>query len=668
MGSVLIAGVVMIRTSSPGEKVGQGTSAYRPDIDGLRAIAVLSVVLHHARVPAFSGGYVGVDIFFVISGYLISRIIFSELDQGVFKFARFYERRARRILPALFVVLLVTFIFGAIFYLPSSFAGLSASIVSTLAFVSNIYFWRSTNDYFAATPQETPLLHTWSLGVEEQFYLVMPVVALVATLWFARHRGSAIFLLSAASLAFAVYAVDRMPAFAFYMLPSRLWELGLGSLAALRMGRGVQLPGLAVLAISIAAASAMIAPIFLYTPETPFPGLAALPVCLGTLGLIIVGENRQTVIHKLIANPVSVKVGLASYSIYLWHWPLLCGATFLTAAYNHATLAYELIAAGISIIAGFLSLQFIERPFRERSRVASRTVWIGTIVTSAIFVISAAGVMALSGIPDRFRPSLQALLVTAQLGDLPDCEVPEGTVYNRCRLGVAGQTPSFALVGDSHAMAAAWGVGRAAADENLAGYVFHAGGCPPLLPVETDTTCGRQREFVFRSLLEDKSISVVLLAGLWSLYYNRDEKNYLGNPRPIVGFTEDHFAELYRKTVRTLVAAGKRVVVLEDVPTLPFYLPNALILRDRLGQTVPLGPTLEEYRAMNKRPNAMLRSGKNLGAEVLPTGEFLCSPVCPTSDGRALFYADTNHVSRMGSEILLTEYLRRNVFAREVAH
>lgn len=642
--------------------MGQGSSAYRPDIDGLRAIAVLSVVLHHARVPGFSGGYVGVDIFFVISGYLISRIIFSELDRGVFTFAGFYERRARRILPALMVVLLASLAFGAIFYLPSSFSGLSTSVVATLAFISNVYFWRTSNDYFAATPQETPLLHTWSLGVEEQFYLVMPVVALVATIWFARHRGNAIFALSAASLAFAVYAVEKMPSFAFYMLPARLWELGMGSMAALRMGRGIALPGQASLAISVIGAAAMLAPIFLYTPETPFPGLAALPACLGALALIVIGESNQTLVHRLIANPMSVQIGLASYSIYLWHWPMLCAATFLTLAHEHATLANSLLAVGIAIATGFLSLHFVEKPFRDRQKMRSRTMWIGAGMASTAIATLAVAVISLSGIPSRFSPDLQKLLSTASIQELPNCEVVQGSVYHRCPIGAVGQAPSFVLIGDSHARTAAWGVGRAGANANVAGYVFHAGGCPPMLPAETRTECGQHRSVVFRSVLADKSIHLVILTGYWSLYFNPDERNYLGNSSRIDGFTTESFKQLYLETIQELVAAGKRVVVLEDISTLPFDLPIATLFRDHLGRAMPQAPTLFEYREYNHSPNAMLRLAAPLGAQVLSVGEFLCSPVCPTSDGKVLFYSDTNHLSRPGSEALLTDYFGREVF------
>ncbi|MDB4538084.1 acyltransferase, partial [Akkermansiaceae bacterium] len=302
---------------------------YRPDIDGLRAVSVLGVVLFHAGAPV-TGGFAGVDVFFVISGYLITGILIREMGENRFSIVRFWERRIRRILPVLFCVTLVTLIAGALLMLPFGFQVVGQSSVAVFLMASNIQFYRTTG-YFDPSAEENPLLHTWSLSVEEQFYLVLPLLLLlVFRLRMQRNLGPMIWLVIAGSLGISVFWLARDSAMSFYLLPSRAWELAVGSLLAARMpseaGKGVKFWG------GWAGLALIVATFFVYTPETPFPGFAAMVPVAGAALVIWAGVgsgHRHGVGRWLSCRPL-VAVGLASYSFYLWHWPFFAFHRYIT--------------------------------------------------------------------------------------------------------------------------------------------------------------------------------------------------------------------------------------------------------------------------------------------------------------------------------------------------
>ncbi len=287
-------------------------SRYRPDIDGLRALAILPVLLFHYRVPGFWGGFVGVDVFFVISGYLIAGLITGEMRDGRFSILEFYERRVRRIFPALFLVLLASTVAAAFLLFPSDFSRYAKSLFATAFFASNIEFWRELG-YFDISAEMKPLLHLWSIAVEEQFYVLFPAILLLVS---GRSKARALVTVSlilVASLAFSIYAVKAGPAFAFYMLPSRAWELMLGAVVAIGAFPSVSRPyreALAGVGVAMIAAS-----VFLYTKATPFPGAAALLPCVGTALVIYAGQAATSVNAALSTRPL-VFVGLISYSLF----------------------------------------------------------------------------------------------------------------------------------------------------------------------------------------------------------------------------------------------------------------------------------------------------------------------------------------------------------------
>jgi peptidoglycan/LPS O-acetylase OafA/YrhL len=356
---------------------------YRPEIDGLRAIAVLSVIFFHAGLDAIPGGYLGVDIFFVISGYLITSIISTEMEDGRFTFAAFYERRARRILPALIVVLLACIPFVLISMLPREVTEFSKSVIAVCAFVSNVFFWAQSG-YFDRAAELKPLLHTWSLGVEEQFYLLFPVV-LMGALRFGRKRaGVLVAMIAVASIAYAQWGPQTKET-TFYLMPSRLWELLVGALLALWPAPKLrdQLPNGALDVLAIIGVG-LIGYGLLRHSDVRYPDLRALPAVLGAV-LVIAFAVARTTAGKLLGSRIPVAIGLISYSAYLWHQPVLVFARLNGFGRPNVGVAFSLTA--LSLVLAALSYRFVEQPARDRKRVRR----------PVLVVLSLLGVSCLAG-------------------------------------------------------------------------------------------------------------------------------------------------------------------------------------------------------------------------------------------------------------------------------
>ncbi|WP_181704104.1 acyltransferase family protein [Chthonobacter albigriseus] len=372
---------------------------HRTEIDGLRAIAVLPVILNHAKFSLFSGGYVGVDVFFVISGFLISSIIVEEVDARRFSIINFYERRARRIIPALAVVITASFAAAILTLLPDDLENFAQSVVATMAFANNVLL-TLTSGYWELASDFKPLLHTWSLGVEEQFYLLYPLVALTI-LRFARRLFPVVLVVGIlASLALSIVQTPTRPNAAFYLLHTRAWELLLGALAAYyapRLTHGItherantlSLIGLALLAGSIVG----------FTEELAYPSHWPLLPCVGA-ALILVFAFPSTMAGRILSLKVLVGVGLISYSAYLWHQPLFAFARVMSVQEPSAALMGLLSLATLGL--AYLSWRFVEQPFRDR-RFIPRWPMFGVVAAASIALMAAGfGVFRMSGLPERF--------------------------------------------------------------------------------------------------------------------------------------------------------------------------------------------------------------------------------------------------------------------------
>jgi peptidoglycan/LPS O-acetylase OafA/YrhL len=495
---------------------------YRPDIDGLRAVSVSAIVLYHAGFSAFSGGFVGVDIFFVISGYLIISALISDLNQSKFSFLDFYERRIRRILPALFVMVAACCIAAFIILLPTDLKDFGQSVMATSLFVTNILFWKQAG-YFDRPGESKPLLHTWSLSVEEQFYIVIPIVLVIIARLANRRFERFLPVILVVSFALSVWAVATRPNAAFYLAPFRAWEFLAGSLAAanslppLRSARFSNLLGIMGVVLLIGS-------IFGLSKETPFPGIAALPPCAGALLLIYSGASANTYSARMLSFRPVVFIGLISYSLYLWHWPIIVFFKYLY-GYRLSTVHSVLLVIA-SVAAATLSWRFVEIPFRKRS---------GSVPRLAVFGVPAGvGLCALligalffgsSGFADRLPGDVRAIL---SVDDYPISEpFREAVCFLNTRadridffdaatcLKGDDHKPNVILVGDSHAAHFWKALSIVFADKNISQVT--ASGCHPLIDSRGAARCTQLMHLFFDSILVKNHPDAVVLSAEWDI-------------------------------------------------------------------------------------------------------------------------------------------------------
>lgn len=489
---------------------------YRPDIDGLRTLAVLPVVLNHVGVPGFWGGYVGVDIFFVISGYLITGILARDLAIGKHSLTEFYRRRILRIFPALFVMFAVVTMIAAFVMLPAELVRYAKSLGATTLFGSNILFYAETG-YFAPAARLKPLLHTWSLAVEEQFYILWPLMLAAIGTQPARQKAM-VLTVSVLSFVAAVWLVRTDPSVAFYMLPSRAWELSIGAMIALGarpirhrwVNEALGAFGLLLVLYAIKT----------YTESTPFPGAAALLPCAGAALMILTGSAR-TMVARLLALPPVVFIGRISFSLYLWHWPVIVFAEM--AMFLPRTPMVMTIEIVISVLLATLSWRFVERPFRTGVSGWRTSVVIGSGLAVMLASMAIVAGLALSGgLAARFTPAQRAIADVAELdGDRlyrgGSCfQVGEGEHYDpaRCLVPAGDARPVVLLAGDSHA-AHLW-PGLSNRRDRFDILQATRTGCRPLLyPADRTGPC----ETFFRTLLTTwlpkHRVDRLLLAGRW---------------------------------------------------------------------------------------------------------------------------------------------------------
>lgn len=496
---------------------------YRPDIDGLRAIAVLAVVLHHLSAPLLPGGYVGVDVFFVISGYLITSIISREMAEGRFSFASFYERRARRIFPALFAMLAATLVASYTLLLPSDMMSTLRAALGTVFFGSNIVFWREMKEgYFAATDLAlNPLLHTWSLSVEEQFYVFFPVLLLLCYR-FTRQQVVPVLLFSAmVSLVGAALLVSSKSVAVFFLSPFRAWELLAGSLLALHTVPPLRSRMLREL-IAAAGLLAIVVACFVYDGGTTFPGLAALAPVLGTAALIHAGASGPSLAARLLQLPPMVWVGLISYSLYLWHWPLIVLTRYAT-GFEPITPHIPMLFVA-SLVLAYLSYRFIEQPFRRSAVVNRRTVFVSSAASAVLAALVASAGLLKGGFESRFSPEVIEL-DKARAPQIPFSQCRGGQSGNWCVLGRPDLTPKILLWGDSHMQAWAPAFDQILRDRSEAAVFIFMPRCPPMLDLHRHSArpdCPKHNLFVRDYLLAHPEISTVVMAGFWSQYFRSE--------------------------------------------------------------------------------------------------------------------------------------------------
>lgn len=632
---------------------------YRREVDGLRALAVIPVILFHAGFATFSGGFVGVDVFFVISGYLITTILIAELERGEFSVVAFYERRARRILPALFLVMAASLPLAWLLLAPSDLTDFWQSLVAVSLFSSNVLFWLESG-YFDTEAELKPLLHTWSLAVEEQFYILFPLLLMLA--WpIGRRRIVAIILLVVTfSLALAQWGSARQPAASFFLLPTRAWELGLGALVAFLLARTrlflASSPANDVLAM--AGLLLILVAAFAFDERTPFPGLYALLPTVGT-ALVLLFAGPRTLAGRVLGSRVLVAVGLVSYSAYLWHQPMFAFA-------RHASLGepaeWQLLGlAALSLALAYVSWRFVEQPFRQKGTLSRRQVFAFAVVGSSLFICIGMTAYLTGGFETaRMNAAQRSVLSTAASSPRrKDCHTG-GAGYRKpsdsCEYHFAPAT--WAVFGDSHAVELAYAFAEELKESGAGVRQLSFSGCAPTFGRESaDRPCSAWTREAIDYILGDPNISnVVVTYRVNGHLFGSHEGIY---PRLPAGGTDSDRELVWKSYVdmlQRLVDGGKHVALVLQAPELAKPVESLVLKSPRPRNVAGMGRDWWNLRSRFVRER--LHQIPRQVFVIDPTDLFCDKDTClAVRDGVSLYF-DDDHMSVRGARVVAAEVVK----------
>ena len=637
---------------------------YRADIDGLRAIAVLAVVLFHLKLEVFSGGYVGVDVFFVISGFLITSIIRREIELGEFSFAGFYERRFRRILPAMFAMVIVVLLTSALLFDPAKFQSVGESAASTLLFGANIYFEHAVG-YFDSHAETKPLLHMWSLGVEEQFYIFLPLILL---LLHKRYKSVTIpkvlVLLILSSFVAAAWNIDKKPTETFYLLHFRAWELLCGSLLA--YVTPYQGSKLKASLISLLGLGLVLFSVFGFDVDTLFPGPSAFIPVFGA-SLIIWAGGRGNLISKLLSIKPFVWFGLISYSLYLWHWPVIVFFEHISLAGFETNNVWMMFMC--SVLLAYASWKFIETPVRKRTNeVSADRVVGGGLAASLVFILLSCVVIYNDGFPHRqYGGDLTEFYQGKDTWDhwhacervAKDMDATE----ELCSLGSESATVSVVVWGDSHAISLAPAIDQTLKDSGQKGVFITRNGCPPLLNTSRvkKPACSRFNARVSEYINNHPTLGSVILVSRWSAFATGRLSEGQEQVITLVDLDKtsgkqnnlDVFEAGFARTIDSLAERKLNVLVVEQVPETQYDVPTISYLLEvfqGMGSDRFL-PQLSNYELRHRdvaKVFSEYRTHKNVS--FFDPAAHLCNGnACDIVKNGKPLYIDDNHLSVDGA-------------------
>jgi peptidoglycan/LPS O-acetylase OafA/YrhL len=600
---------------------------YRPDIQGLRAVAVLAVLLFHLEVGGFTGGFVGVDVFYVISGYLIGGIVLREHEAGRFSFAGFYARRVRRLVPALLVVLAASTLAASALLLPAEMADYGKTLLAALVFAANIFFHREQFEY--SESGEVPLLHLWTLGVEWQFYLLLPVLML-ALLRFGR-AGLWLGLVGAAGLSAACSLA--FPDASFYLLPARIWEFLAGVLAAITLVPGLQWRLLRE-ALALGGVGLIVAASVMLDTADPFPGWRALIPCAGAAVIILAGQAGPSLAGRVLSSAPFTYLGRISYSLYLWHWPVI---VFLLLGLPAARLDWRLqLGAGvISVVLAALTERFVEEPARRRDWPFAR---LALVSGAAALVLGLAGwtMIASGGWPGRYDARTRAL---AGALDYPiDKVFRTGTCFIHHRTQQLDEgacvppddgRPQVLVLGDSHAAMLVPGLQGAFPGSAISQVTV--AGCRPVTGAQAERYffCHRMIEDAYQRRIAGGRYDLVVLAGYW----------------------EEGDLPALERSLGVLAQRGQPVLLVGPFPAFEKFVPRLLAIGSARGDDRLADAFLKPDRAsLDRRMRAL--AGR-AGAQYFSPLQTLCDPQCRyLGAGGYPLIIDDAHLTAEGSRLV----------------
>lgn len=664
---------------------------YRREIDGLRSVAVIPVVLFHAGFQQFSGGFVGVDIFFVISGYLITSIIISERTKGSFSLLKFYERRARRILPVLFFVLLCCLPFAWAWMLPGQMESFGHSIIAVCLFASNFFFWSQSGGYFAAASEEQPLLHTWSLAVEEQYYMLFPLFVMAIWRFGRRTMIAAIAVMALVSLLLAQYGSVNFATANFYLPSARAWELLAGSLCAFLLMGGksyrsniLSLAGLAIIVFSI----------FGYDQTTPFPSVYALVPVLGTVLIILFGA-QGTLTARLLSTRPMVAIGLISYSLYLWHQPV-----FAFARIRSLTEPSMVLMSSLALVCGvlaYLSWRFIETPFRKNSAAqllpTPARILGASGIAAVVFILAGIYGTTDNGLQFRLPPAALAALAEQEHHDpvMDTCLFDKGEAALphpvRDCLTKHSTASKNILIGDSHAGALGGEALRSFDAANVDLYVMAHSSCVSFSGFYVSNQKYKLRCNRFFAGIEDyirtSGIRTIIMANRWSLYidgtpfdngeggietlpptyvdlYDRlDEQATQADPARKARVLQQYVAD-----IQAYLDSGHNVVLVYPIPEAGWNVPDLVAKSAMAGiGKLEFSTSYDRYQERNGAVSAAFDAISHPNLFRVRPAEAFCNSfirdrcINSLSAGK-VFYFDDDHPSTAGAQLIIPAVLK----------
>lgn len=639
---------------------------YRDDLDTLRALAVgLVLVFHFSLVPGMKGGFLGVDVFFVISGYIITRKQLPAALEGRFSLSAFWVARVRRLAPALLITLALTLLAGWLYYLPAQLESLATQALATQAYVANIYYWRTVN-YFGLQAKLVPLLHTWSLAVEEQFYLFYPLLLLVAARLKAALFAVAIAGITVLSFVLCLWMVSAKPEATFYLVPTRIWELGVGCALAIvewhRRSRPAPAAGLPATVGFLLGLAAVVGAAAHYNPGFTTPGAYSLIPVLATALMIWLGASLSGWTYTLWHTGALRYLGRISYPLYLTHWPINVFAEDILQDNYH--WGWRVGGLLLSVAAAAAIHEWAEKPIAALKRLTLRQVLLpyglATLVLSGVCLWAVLS----QGAPQRFSPQVLALAQGEQdrAPSLEHC-IPQPAdrqaAWNdpTCRLGDSTQSVTTIVLGDSHAWVATPALSAVLKAQGQGGRIVFHHDCPPLMGVHLQDggrdLCQRHNTSTFEWVLSQPALTRVVLVSTWIQGQSSLTDDPLVSPTP--ERSRALFAQSLAKTIDVLKAAGKQVVVLGPIPGARQSVPQTLARHARAGTPLEQGLvfSLAEHRARHDYFFAALPAvAGRLDGYLDPADIFCATGVCQVHRGGKPLYFDNDHISVFGASVL----------------
>ena len=625
---------------------------YRAEIDGLRALAVIPVILFHAGFEWFSGGFVGVDVFFVISGYLITTIIISEMAEGKFSMVNFYERRARRILPALFFVMAACLPFAWLWLTPSDLKDFGQSLIAVSFFSSNMLFWLESG-YFDTAAELKPLLHTWSLAVEEQYYILFPIFLMLTWRLGVKWISIILSFVFLLSLGLAVLGTQyvtnpQITSGTFFLLPARGWELLVGVFAAFYLKYKTHPKSrtfnqiLSLLGFSMIAYS-----IIVFDETTPFPSLYALIPTIGT-GLLILCAVPKTIVHNLLSLKAIVGIGLISYSAYLWHQPLLAFARHR--AVGDISEVLLLILCSASLVMAWLSWRFVEKPFRNKHVFSRKFIFVFSI--AGMIIISAIGIYA--DVKNGWFDYVTTENLDITSGDIghdefhlyvkenyPLCSdeviLSKAPVWDgliRCQQS-SDNAPDVAIFGDSHAEHLFLGLNAESNNDYI--YLIRGG----------DAFAGEEtHQYLVDYIVNNTEVKTVIYSIYWHEKYDR--------------YGEDVLNERLTQTLNLFSQAGKNLIIVADVPDFIFDAKFCYYVKMFNEKKHKCGISISEFQSQRRYLPILKRIASDFGAELLDPSVLFCGDEeCNMVKDRTILYRDNDHIN-IPASIMVGKFLTQN--------